>query len=79
MATPVELHDDGLQSLRRRARGFDQSQIVDTYGHAPPHLLQPAFETLDPVGLSMKLIHVREEVRSHRSAQTLEAFVAYRM
>ena len=62
MATPVELHDDGLLSLWTRAPGFDPRQIVDTYGHAPPHLLQPAFKMLDPVGLSTKLIHVREKV-----------------
>jgi polyhydroxyalkanoate synthase len=38
MATPVDLHDDGLLSLWTRAPGFDPRMIVDTYGHAPPHL-----------------------------------------
>ena len=62
MATPVDLHDDGLLSLWTRAPGFDPRTIVDTYGHAPPHLLQPAFKMLDPVGLSTKLVHVRDKV-----------------
>jgi len=62
MATPVDLHDDGLLSLWTRAPGFDPRSITDVYGHAPAHLLQPAFKMLDPVGLSTKLIHVRERV-----------------
>ena len=62
MATPVDLHDEGLLSLWTRAPGFDPRAIVETYGHAPPHLLQPAFKMLDPVGLSTKLIHVRDRI-----------------
>lgn len=62
MATPVDLHDEGLLSLWTRAPGFDPRTIVDTYGHAPPHLLQPAFKMLDPVGLSTKLVHIRDKV-----------------
>ena len=62
MATPVDLHDDGLLSLWTRAPGFDPRTIVDTYGHAPPHLLQPAFKMLDPIGLSTKLVHIRDKV-----------------
>jgi polyhydroxyalkanoate synthase len=62
MATPVDLHDEGLLSLWTRAPGFDPRSVVDTYGHAPPHLLQPAFKMLDPVGLSTKLVHIRDKV-----------------
>jgi polyhydroxyalkanoate synthase len=62
LATPVDLHDQGLLSLWTRAPGFDPRAIVDAYGHAPPHLLQPAFKMLDPVGLSTKLVHVRDRI-----------------
>jgi polyhydroxyalkanoate synthase len=62
MATPVDLHDDGLLSLWTRAPGFDPRTVVSAYGHAPPHLLQPAFKMLDPVGLSTKLVRARERI-----------------
>jgi len=62
MATPVDLHDDGLLSLWSRAPGFDAAALVRAYGHAPPHLLQPAFKMLDPVGLATKLVHLEEKI-----------------
>jgi polyhydroxyalkanoate synthase len=62
MATPVDLHDDGLLSIWSRAPGFDARAIVAAYGHAPPHLLQPAFKMLDPVGLATKLIHLEDKI-----------------
>jgi polyhydroxyalkanoate synthase len=62
MATPVDLHDDGLLSLWSRAPGFDARAIVAAYGHAPPHLLQPAFKMLDPVGLATKLVHLEDKI-----------------
>jgi class III poly(R)-hydroxyalkanoic acid synthase PhaC subunit len=62
MATPVDLHDDGMLSIWSRAPGFDARAIVAAYGHAPPHLLQPAFKMLDPVGLATKLIHLEDKI-----------------
>ena len=62
LATPVALHDDGLLSLWCRAPGFEADEIVRHYGNAPPHLLQPAFKMLDPVGLATKLVHLEDKV-----------------
>lgn len=62
MATPVDFDDPGLLSLWCRAPDFDPEAIVRAYGNAPPHLLQPAFKLLDPVGLSTKLAHLDEKV-----------------
>ena len=62
LATPVQLHDSGLLSLWCRAPGFDADEIVRLYGNAPPHLLQPAFKMLDPVGLATKLVHLEEKL-----------------
>jgi polyhydroxyalkanoate synthase len=62
LATPVALHDEGLLSMWCRAPGFDPKEIAKLYGNAPPHLLQPAFKMLDPVGLATKLLHLEEKV-----------------
>jgi polyhydroxyalkanoate synthase len=62
MATPVRFSDGGLLSTWARVPGFSPTEIVGVYGNAPPHLLQPAFKMLDPVGLATKLIHVDEKL-----------------
>ncbi len=62
MATPVDLHDSGMLSLWSRSPGFDPAELVRVHGHAPPHLLQPAFKMLDPVGLATKMVHVDEKL-----------------
>jgi len=62
MATPVDLHDSGLLSLWCRAPGFDPEEIVRIHGEAPPHLLQPAFKMLDPIGLATKLAHLGDKL-----------------
>jgi len=62
MATPVDFSEGGVLSLWCRAPGFDPREIVKVYGHAPPHLLQPAFKMLDPVGLATKLVHLEEKI-----------------
>jgi polyhydroxyalkanoate synthase len=54
LATPVALHDEGLLSRWCRTPGFDARAMHDLYGNIPPHLLQPAFKLLDPVGLLSK-------------------------
>jgi polyhydroxyalkanoate synthase len=56
LATPVDLHDEGLLSLWSRTPGFDPESVVRVYGNAPPHLLQPAFKMLDPAGLASKFV-----------------------
>jgi polyhydroxyalkanoate synthase subunit PhaC len=62
MATPVDLHDDGLLSVWSRAPGFDPADLARAYGNVPPHVLQPAFKMLDPVGLATKLVHLEDKV-----------------
>jgi polyhydroxyalkanoate synthase len=62
MAAPVELHDPGLLSLWCRTPGFDAAEVARAYGHAPPHLLQPAFKMLDPIGMATKLLHLEERL-----------------
>jgi polyhydroxyalkanoate synthase len=62
MAAPVDLDDGGMLSMWCRAPGFDPAEIVRVYGNAPPHLLQPAFKLLDPVGLATKLAHLDEKL-----------------
>ena len=62
MATPVALHDEGLLSLWCRSPGFDARELHRCYGNIPPHLLQPAFKMLDPVGLATKLGHLDEHM-----------------
>jgi polyhydroxyalkanoate synthase len=62
MATPVALHDSGLLSVWSRTPGFDPGEVTRAYGHAPPHLLQPAFKMLDPVGMATKLLHLEERL-----------------
>jgi polyhydroxyalkanoate synthase len=62
MATPVELHDDGLLSRWCRAPGFDPVELAGAYGNVPPHVLQPAFKMLDPVALATKFLHLDEKV-----------------
>jgi polyhydroxyalkanoate synthase len=62
MATPVDFAEGGILSMWCRAPGFDAAEIVKVYGHAPPHLLQPAFKMLDPVGLATKLLHLEEKI-----------------
>jgi polyhydroxyalkanoate synthase len=62
MATPVDFGEGGMLSLWCRAPGFDPREIIKVYGHAPPHLLQPAFKMLDPVGLATKLVHLEGKI-----------------
>ena len=62
MATPVELHDDGLLSTWCRTPGFEPDELARAYGNVPPHVLQPAFKMLDPVGLATKLLHLEPKV-----------------
>jgi polyhydroxyalkanoate synthase len=62
MATPVKLDDGGLLSLWCRAPNFDAEEVVRIYGNVPPHLLQPAFKMLDPVGLATKLYHLEDKL-----------------
>jgi polyhydroxyalkanoate synthase len=62
LATPVALHDEGLLSRWCRAPGFDASAMQQLYGNIPPHLLQPAFKLLDPVGLMSKWLHLDEKL-----------------
>jgi polyhydroxyalkanoate synthase len=51
-----------MLSMWCRSPGFDPSEIIKVYGHAPPHLLQPAFKMLDPVGLATKLVHLEKKI-----------------
>jgi polyhydroxyalkanoate synthase len=62
MATPVDLHDDGLLSTWCRAPGFDPAELAEAYGNVPPHVLQPAFKMLDPIALTTKFLHLDEKV-----------------
>jgi polyhydroxyalkanoate synthase subunit PhaC len=62
MATPVDFNDGGMLSLWSRAPGFDPAELIRVHGHAPPHLLQPAFKMLDPIGLATKMVHVDEKL-----------------
>jgi polyhydroxyalkanoate synthase len=62
LATPVALHDEGLLSRWCRTPGFDAAALRDVYGNIPPHLLQPAFKLLDPVGLLAKWRHLEEKI-----------------
>lgn len=62
MATPVDLHDDGLLSTWCRAPGFDPAELVEAYGNVPPHVLQPAFKMLDPIALTTKFLHLDDKV-----------------
>jgi polyhydroxyalkanoate synthase len=62
MATPVDFAEGGMLALWSQAPGFDPREITKVYGHAPPHLLQPAFKMLDPVGLATKLVHLEDKV-----------------
>lgn len=62
MATPVELHDEGLLSLWCRTPGFDPAELAAAYGNVPPHVLQPAFKMLDPVALATKFLHLDEKI-----------------
>jgi polyhydroxyalkanoate synthase len=62
LAAPVALHDDGLLSRWCRTPGFDPGAMHDLYGNIPPHLLQPAFKMLDPVGLMSKWTHLDEKI-----------------
>jgi len=62
MATPVALHDDGLLSTWCRAPHFDPAQLARAYGNVPPHLLQPAFKMLDPLGLAQKFVHLDKNI-----------------
>jgi polyhydroxyalkanoate synthase len=58
MATPVRMRAGGLLATWATAPGFDAEALARTYGNVPPHLLQPAFKLLDPVGLATKLVHL---------------------
>jgi len=62
LATPVGLHDEGLLSRWCRTPGFDPAAMRQAYGNIPPHLLQPAFKMLDPVGLISKWVHLDEKI-----------------
>jgi polyhydroxyalkanoate synthase len=62
LATPVALHDEGLLSRWCRTPGFDPAAMRRAYGNIPPHLLQPAFKMLDPVGLISKWVHLDEKI-----------------
>ena len=62
MATPVQMHDDGLLSLWCRTPGFDPVELAAAYGNVPPHVLQPAFKMLDPVALATKFLHLDDKV-----------------
>jgi polyhydroxyalkanoate synthase len=62
LATPVALHDDGLLSAWSRTPSFDARELAATYGNVPPHLLQPAFKMLDPVGMVGKFVHLEEKL-----------------
>jgi poly[(R)-3-hydroxyalkanoate] polymerase subunit PhaC len=62
MATPVDLHDDGLLSTWCRSPGFDPAELAEAYGNVPPHVLQPAFKMLDPIALTTKFLHLDEKV-----------------
>jgi polyhydroxyalkanoate synthase len=62
LATPVDFSQGGILSMWCSAPGFDAREITKVYGHAPPHLLQPAFKMLDPVGLATKLVHLEQKV-----------------
>jgi polyhydroxyalkanoate synthase len=62
LATPVDFSEGGILSMWCRAPGFDPQEIVKVYGHVPPHLLQPAFKMLDPVGMATKLLHLEEKI-----------------
>jgi polyhydroxyalkanoate synthase len=61
LATPVDLHDEGLLSLWCRTPGFDAASVVRVYGNAPAHLLQPAFKMLDPAGLAAKFVQLEDK------------------
>ena len=62
LATPVDLHDDGLLSAWCRMPGFDAAELAELHGNVPPYLLQPAFKMLDPVGLATKFRHLEAKV-----------------
>jgi polyhydroxyalkanoate synthase len=62
LATPVRFDDEGLLSRWCRTPGFEPAALAERYGNVPPHLLQPAFKLLDPVGLATKLVHLAEKV-----------------
>jgi polyhydroxyalkanoate synthase len=62
LATPVALHDEGLLSRWCRTPGFDPVAMRQLYGNIPPHLLQPAFKMLDPVGLMSKWLHLDDKI-----------------
>lgn len=62
MATPVDLHDDGLLSTWCRTPDFDPTELAQAYGNVPPHVLQPAFKMLDPVALATKFLHLDDKV-----------------
>jgi polyhydroxyalkanoate synthase len=62
LAAPVALHDEGLLSRWCRTPGFDPHALQQAYGNIPPHLLQPAFKMLDPVGLMSKWMHLDEKI-----------------
>ncbi|MDB4967407.1 MAG: Polyhydroxyalkanoic acid synthase [Myxococcales bacterium] len=62
MAMPVALHDDGMLSSWSRTPNFDAAELAEAYGNVPPHVLQPAFKMLDPVGLATKFVHLDGKV-----------------
>jgi polyhydroxyalkanoate synthase len=62
LAAPVDFDEGGLLTTWCRAPSFDAGEIVRAYGDAPPHLLQPAFKLLDPVGLLSKFRHLADRV-----------------
>ena len=62
MATPVDLHDDGLLSTWCRTPEFEPAELAQAYGNVPPHALQPAFKMLDPVALATKFLHLDDQV-----------------
>jgi polyhydroxyalkanoate synthase len=62
LATPVALHDEGLLSRWCRVPELDPAAMHQLYGNIPPHLLQPAFKLLDPVGLMSKWLHLDDKI-----------------
>jgi polyhydroxyalkanoate synthase len=58
LATPVAFDQAGLLAQWCRTPGFDPEALAGLSGNVPPHLLQPAFKMLDPIGLATKLIHL---------------------
>jgi polyhydroxyalkanoate synthase len=62
MAMPVAMHDEGMLSTWCRAPSFEPAELAEAYGNVPPHVLQPAFKMLDPLGMAQKFVHLDNKV-----------------